>query len=146
MRNPHVIRLNGPWRCEPLAFGEIGATDRAVEPSRSQPPPGTIQFPADWNAAIGPHFHGRVRFSRHFNRPTGLDAGTVVYLVIEGIGPADLVQLNGRVLDWDSSTANTPRFDITLLLSPRNELAIDAKFPRRETTFTSRVRVQLEIE
>jgi hypothetical protein len=67
---------------------------------------------------------GSVRYSRRFHRPTGLESGDRVFLVLDGSAAA--VVLNGQPLALGSG-----RYDITELLAAKNllELAAPAGLP-----------------
>lgn len=127
---PHTIRLRGPWEYEPLPRG-LSRDDR-------EPPRGTVAMPGDWGGILGADFRGQVRFTRRFARPTGLDAETRVWLVIEEVDWQAAVALNGQSLGEvrfsgapaEADVVPCPaRFDITTLLLLRNELTIDVLLP-----------------
>ena len=44
---------------------------------------GTMTMPADWCGSLGADFLGRVRYRRNFQKPTGLESGERVWLVVE---------------------------------------------------------------
>jgi hypothetical protein len=136
---PHTIRLRGPWeyqplaRYVPLASGALGPTNNDL------PPGGAMELPADWGEALSPEFQGEVRFVRRFNRPTGLDTASRVWLVIEDVDFHASVVLNGRDLggvlaSGAQNTADLPRcpvrFDITPDLALQNVLSITVKCPQ----------------
>ncbi len=73
MPYPHNIRLRGPWQFEVL---DCSARDA----SRS----GVAKLPSDWGSELGTAFRGRVRYTRRFGRPDGLDPHERVCLVCEG--------------------------------------------------------------
>ena len=57
---PHIIRLRGPWKYEPLAR-YLRTEDGRLEQSRDKlPSAGTINFPADWESLFAGRFHGTV--------------------------------------------------------------------------------------
>jgi hypothetical protein len=127
---PHTIRLRGPWEYEPLARGS--------RDDRELPPGGTMAMPGDWGAVLGAAFRGQVRFTRRFAQPTGLDASSRIWLVIEEVDWQAVVALNGQSLGEvrfsgapaEADVVPCPaRFDITTLLLPRNELTIDVLLP-----------------
>ena len=86
----------------------------------------TIRLRDPWDAS--PQADGTVRFTRHFNRPTGLETGDRVWLVIEGAAPFS-VSLNGHPVGQASRlpppAADPARYEITALLQPRNKLEIE---------------------
>jgi hypothetical protein len=91
----------------------------------------TIRLRDPWDATH--QADGMVRFSRHFNRPTGLDGGDRVWLVIEGAAPPLAVSLNGHHVGQASrlpahiaaTSGRESHYEITPLLQPRNKLEID---------------------
>ncbi|QDT69792.1 hypothetical protein MalM25_27330 [Planctomycetes bacterium MalM25] len=74
----------------------------------------TIRLRAAWETAEG-------RGTRRFNRPTGLDAGTRVWIAWDG--PANDAVLNGEAID-NVFHCGPPRFDITERLRPANVLEL----------------------
>src|SRR5262245_11213154 len=69
---------------------------------------------------------GLVRCTRHFNKPTGLDHGERVWLVVEGLSCPATVCVNGVPVGHASHGAGDPvRYDITPLLAARNKLEIE---------------------
>ncbi len=62
---------------------------------------------------------GLIRYSRRFHRPTGLESGERVYLVV-GKAAAGEITLNGQ-----SFAAGSDRSDITELLAANNLLSIE---------------------
>ena len=83
----HIIRLHGPWEYTPLN-----------EDRETLPPPGRITLPADWSETLGADFRGRVRYTRRFHRPTGLDGGQRVFLSIECVDAFGAAWLNEEKL------------------------------------------------
>ena len=63
-------------------------------------------------------------YRRRFGRPTGLEQGERVYLVIERAGGMGRVTLNGVPLDFGASDGSGLQQDVTALLNERNELTI----------------------
>jgi hypothetical protein len=91
---------------------------------------------------------GAVRCTRHFNRPTGIDGGDRVWLVIEGLACSAAVALNDNsVGEASRSAACDPpaRFDITPHLQPRNRIAIDLADPTDDNPLVCLGEVRLEI-
>jgi hypothetical protein len=149
---PHTIRLRGPWEYQPLARAVLLADGSVSLDERDLPAGDTIVLPADWGEILGSDFRGLVRFTRRFTQPTGLDATTRVWLMIEDVDWQGTVALNGQQLGHIQLAETSPapclpvapslrpaippptscpaRFDITSLLQPRNELTIDV-LPRR---------------
>jgi hypothetical protein len=138
---PHSIRLRGPWEFQPLARLKASADGSLLETADHLPPGGTLALPADWASKLGPDFWGRVRFSRVFHRPTGLDASSKVWLVVEDVDWCAHVVFNERALgDVVCRLADAPqaagdtqrspaRWDITDRLQPENRLSVDVTCP-----------------
>jgi hypothetical protein len=125
----HSIRLRGPWQLEPLARF-IRQADGAFQAATDDLPPSAREtMPADWSASLGSDFLGRVRYHRVFQKPTGLDAGEHVFLVVEPPRSRGLV----RLADCDVGEARVghapARFDITDRLQERNRLEIIVEHP-----------------
>ena len=59
--------------------------------------------------------------TRRFNRPTGLDNDTTVWIAIDEATRVESASLNGEPIALGSSLA---RCDVTLLLKPSNELVL----------------------
>ncbi len=126
----HIIRLRGPWQYQPLARTIRMADGSSQNESGNLPPPGRAKMPADWGESLGADFRGRVLYTRTFNRPTGLDEGQRVDLVVEQVDAFGVVSLNGQPLGEVGLSDTAPRFDITALLQPHNELRIEVELPR----------------
>jgi len=67
---------------------------------------------------------GVVRYRRWFNKPTGIDAGTIVQLVIDDLDPTARVELNDEPLAV-LSPDNPQSWPITEQLCSRNAVTID---------------------
>lgn len=117
----HAIRLRGPW--------ELYLPGKA-EPQR-------MEMPATWQTLLA--FAGDTplpspaRLLRRFGQPTGITASDRLDLVIESSAAACQVELNGQPLGSISPSHQTSCFDVTALLSPRNELTILLQIPPRES-------------
>jgi hypothetical protein len=117
----HTIRLRGPWQLEPIrCFGSD--TGRLPAATRAT-------MPADWAAACGAGFRGCVRYSRTFQKPTGLDGGARVWLVVEPPRTLGVVNLNGTTLGNVRLGESAGRFEVTQLLADRNALEIEVTHP-----------------
>lgn len=112
----HRIRLRGPWDVLWLK------TSGSEEPT---PMSGALRMPVSWNAAFGRRA-GRVRLTRHFNRPTGIDDGERVWLEI-AIGVPAHVAMNG--LPLGEVVAGTVRFDVTDRLEEYGRVEIEFDRP-----------------
>lgn len=85
-------------------------------------------MPADWSALLGGDFLGRVRYRRTFQKPTGLDSGERVFLVVEGPQSRGEVTLS-RELIGDVARGERLRVDITERLEDHNTLEIEVEHP-----------------
>jgi hypothetical protein len=123
----HTIRLRGPWEFEALKRF-VPQQDGTYRPDdRALPAPARATMPADWSEPFGRDFLGRVRYRRIFQKPTGLDSGERVFLVVEPPLSQGVVGLNHTPLgDVKDSTG---RFDITQLLDDHNHLEIVVSHP-----------------
>jgi hypothetical protein len=106
----------------------------------------TIRLRDPWDAT--PQADGTVRFTRHFNRPTGLESGDCVWLVIEGAAQPLAVTLNGNLVGQASRLPahDSARYEITPLLQPRNKLEIDLSSAPKIDALPALGEVRLEIE
>ena len=86
-------------------------------------------MPSDWSQSLGADFRGRVRFTRFFHRPTGLDGRQRIELVVHQVDAFGSVSLNGRFLGEIRIDAGPARFDISHQLESRNELTIEVELP-----------------
>lgn len=109
--------LKGPWRYQPLA---------AVGDS-PLPPAGTARLPASWQELFG-EFRGTVRFTRNFHQPTNLEPHERVWIVVEGVGGAASVVVNGEPLGDVEETSEGGEFDVTFRIQEYNELQVDVCF------------------
>lgn len=109
----HRIRLRGPWEFV------WSASEDGTFHERS----GTLSFPATWHEVPGDR-RGVVRFSRRFNRPTGIDHGERVWLEVS-VSRLSSVSLNEQPLGVVRT--GVVRFDVTdrLVLHCKVELEID---------------------
>lgn len=111
----HTIRLRGPWQGCLLSDGHH-------DQFSFQAPHGlSPQIPAD--------FAGRVRLTRAFHRPTGIDSSdTAVQLEFAISAPAQLL-LNDQSLT-PHAIDGQHRFDVKSQLRPRNVLTIELAIDR----------------
>ena len=129
---PHAIRLRGPWDYETLAYESIDEYGQRHDDMGVLAPVGRTTLPGDWSGSLGRDFHGRVRYRRRFNRPSGLDPHERVWLVVEGADARASVTLNGRELGEVRGYALHGEFDVTEWVEPRNELTLDVELPGEE--------------
>ena len=88
-----------------------------------------VTIPDDGSNYFGTAFHGLGRYLRRFGRPTNLEPGQRVELVIESLETAAQIRLNDRLLFASRSPDQVWRVDITEQLVPRNQLSIDLACP-----------------
>lgn len=124
MPKPHTIRLRGPWKYRVLTEDTIQA-DGSVSRQEVAGLTGKTQISADWTQVLGATFRGKVRLTRHFHEPTGLDPSSRVDLAIDSVDGLGIANLNGELLGNLGESPMPARFDITARLRPRNELVID---------------------
>jgi hypothetical protein len=86
-------------------------------------------MPADWSKTLGPDFLGRVRYRRTFQKPTGLESGERVFLVVEPPRFWGEVSLSGESLGGVRWGAAPLRCDITDRLEDHNRLEIVVEHP-----------------
>ena len=126
----HTIRLRGPWEYQPLAhtsrLPDGSVVDQAEIPP---PPPGRVTMPCDWGATLGHSFRGRVRYARHFHRPTGLTPGAVVRVTLTDVDGRAQVFLNGELLGMADGPTCPVQFEVTTRLQNRNRLEIEVDLP-----------------
>jgi hypothetical protein len=142
----HVIRLRGPWQVEPLARFVPQSDGSCVAVGDDLPAAVRVTMPADWAATLGADFVGRVRYSRSFHRPTGLDFGERVFLVVEGPRSRGVVELNHKRLGKVSWGAAPLRVDVTDLLGGDERLEIVVEHGDAATVGGLVGEVWLEIE
>jgi hypothetical protein len=129
----HSIRLRGPWQLEPIeryVRRQDGAPDGAPDGALADPPAGgRATMPADWSGTLGGSFQGVVRYRRTFQKPTGLESGETVWLVVEPPRSCAAVSLADRPLGEVRCGGPPGRFDITQLLEDHNRLEIVVTHP-----------------
>ena len=142
MPDIHTIRLRGPWQMEPL---ERFAPAESGGEAQELPPPGRVKLPTTYQAALPHGFHGRVRFARRFQRPTGLEPHETVHLVVDTPWTIVTLTLNERQLEIEraleiataaagSLVQRAPvRLNLTDLLSDTNVLAIEVEYRAEDT-------------
>jgi len=123
MSQPHVIRLRGPWTCEPIAANR--SAGQHASPETNLPVSGKADGP-DWTKTLGANFRGRVRFTRPFNCPTNIGPDERVRLACDGADARATLTLNGDiVLELDGSLARS--CDITDALKTHNVLVAEVE-------------------
>lgn len=127
MTYPHTIQLRAPWELRPLMReNESLATG---PPLRVEVPGESPLTPVDEQLGL--------RYSRRFNRPTGIDPHERVWLCCDGADPSARVSLGEHELGHILGYALPWEADVTTHLAPHNELIIevlpaDALRPGRE--------------
>lgn len=111
----HQIRLAGPWSIDWVGPEDVPAETLAVDR-------GT--FPVDWVATFGA-VAGTARFTRKFNRPTGLKSHARVWLTVPEYRGMLSIELNGRVLAILPEEELPVRLDVTAALRLHNRLALE---------------------
>jgi hypothetical protein len=125
----HIIRLRGPWQLEPVERWVRRADGGYDQVCDDLPAATKATMPADWSESFGPEFFGRVRYSRHFNLPTGLEPNDKVFLVVEPPRSRAQVRLNGQALGELRFGGPAARFDVARLLAVKNSLEIEVEHP-----------------
>ena len=138
----HPIRLHGPWQVR-IIQQTAGSVDL--------PETFSCRLPGDWTEPLGHEFQGIVRLERRFNRPTGLQPGQPVYLVVQRVDLQGQVTLNDHCLG-PVGPDHPLRQEIANLLIDRNRLSIEVELrlncqrPGRESQGGGRLgEVRLEI-
>ncbi len=131
---PHVIRLRGRWRLEPMARTRRLADGTSQTISRPLPAPGETSAPSDWGEILGRDFRGRVRYTRRFNRPTGMAAVLRIDLVVECVDAFGRVIFNGQPLGEIPLGLVEFRTEITSRLELFNRLEIEVELPECDET------------
>lgn len=98
----HVIRLHGPWTAEIL--GPQLADNRRVH------------LPRDWDDLTEDSEHASVTLARRFHRPSGLDAGTRVFLAVPRGWPVASFTVNGGDTLVPELSEDKLRFDVTAIV------------------------------
>lgn len=125
----HIIRLRGPWNVEPVARF-VPQADGTYKPVKEELPPiARVTMPADWSATCGADFLGRVSYRRIFQKPTGLDDGERVFLVVEPPQSSACITLKKKLVGFVYSGEPAGRFDITDRLEDHNQLEIFVDHP-----------------
>jgi len=128
----HTIRLRGPWELEPI-WRYVLQADGSYRPDRENlPAPTKMKMPADWSESFGADFLGRACYRRTFQKPTGLDSGERVWLVVEPARSKACITLKKKLVGFVDPGEPTGRFDITDQLEDHNRLEIIVDHPATE--------------
>ena len=120
----HTIRLRGPWLLEPVERYVPRAGGGYERSTANLPVAAKMTMPADWRPVLGASFLGLVRYQRTFQKPTGLESGKRVWLVVEEPRARGRVDLNRKHLGEAGG-----RYDITEFLEEHNQLEIAVEHP-----------------
>jgi hypothetical protein len=129
MSSTHIIRLRGPWQLEAVARFVPRPDGHYRTVGDDLPTTTRATMPADWSESFGSEFLGRVRYVRTFQKPTGLESGERVWLVVEPPRSLGTVRLADQLLGTVSRDGAASRFDISSLLADRNRLEIVVEHP-----------------
>ena len=105
----HTIRLRGPWRVEPVERFVLQRGRRLTSRSTDDLPAAATDDDAGGLVRIvrGAIFLGACAISRTFQKPTGLESGERVWLVVEP--PRSRGMCRAETSDWsDLSIRATP--------------------------------------
>jgi hypothetical protein len=128
----HTIRLRGPWEVQAIAQFVL-QPDGTYKPESDTLPPSTrATMPADWSETLGSDFLGRVRYRRSFNKPTGLESGERVWLVVEPPRSSACIIWKGDLVGFVYPNEPLGRFDITERIEDHNQLDIFVDHPDLE--------------
>jgi hypothetical protein len=128
----HIIRLRGPWQLEVLQRF-IPQPDGTYRPTDVDlPGPTKMKMPADWSAAFGDDFWGRVAYRRVFHWNTPLYETERVFLVVEPPRSHACITLKKKLVGFVDPGEPAGRFDITDRLEDDNELEIFVDHPAVE--------------
>jgi hypothetical protein len=114
---------------EPVKRFVRGPDDSYAAVNDDLPPAAEAKMPADWSSLFGADFFGRVRYSRSFNKPTGLDSGERVFLVVEPPRSEACILLHGELIGSVRPGEGAGRFDITDRLESHNRLEVYLDHP-----------------
>jgi hypothetical protein len=132
----HTIRLRGPWQLEPV-FRYVRRDDGGFDHVTDDlPAAARMHVPADWSAAFGSDFLGRVRYKRTFHTPPGLVPEERVWLVVEPQRSEACIILakeKQHLVGFVYSGKAAGRFDITQDLDPVSHLEIYIDHPAVDT-------------
>jgi hypothetical protein len=105
-------------------------SDGTYEPvGEGLPAGGRMTMPADWSSLLGADFRGRVLYRRTFQKPTGLDSGERVWLVVEPAQSEAWALWKGDLVGFIYPGEPAGRFDITERLEDHNTLEICVDHP-----------------
>src|SRR5437867_2710614 len=105
----------------------------------------SIRLRGPWERdALGPDGGGPFRYSRRFHKPTGLEASSRVWLVVEDAEGEAVVVLNGQEVARFHANAYPARLDITTAISENNRLEITIQPEEGRSGELGLVRLEIE--
>jgi hypothetical protein len=89
-----------------------------------------------------------VVWERRFNKPTGLDGGQRVFVVVENAVGDGIILFNGRSLGPLSSSRDATRYEVTAELDLHNrlEILLEPMAPEGESELPAEVRLEIVFE
>ena len=136
---PHRIRLGGPWHYEPISRSLILPNGKIERWESDCPSSGQFRVPASWSGTPLDGFRGRVRWRRGFQAPRQLDPDEQLWLTFGGVDYFASVSLNGVPLGDHEGYFEPFEFDITNLLTGRNELSMEVECPAESNRASRRM-------
>ena len=122
------MTLRGPWEYEWIhRTVDLESSGPRTIPVDSTTRRQRLTMPSEWRSEFG-DIAGTVRFCRHFNKPTNLDADESVFIVLTGFGGEGTASLNGTQLGTIADGESQAEFDITRHLKQGNQLALEIEF------------------
>jgi hypothetical protein len=107
--------------------------------------PHVIRLREPWECeALGTDGEGPLRYSRRFHKPTGLTAGSRVWLVVEEVDGDAEASVNSRGLGDIKVGTRPSRFDITASMEANNLLEITVGPVAGQTGRLGAVRLEIE--
>ena len=133
MREPHRIRLRGPW---------TATATESFDESGFRPPDAQMSIPCTWRAGGWPGFAGVAIHARRFGKPRQADAVERVWLIVDTITGTGKVRLNGQ--DLGPIEEGVPfAFDVTDRLALRNLLEVEIEAPNDLGGITGEVSLEI---
>jgi beta-galactosidase/beta-glucuronidase len=107
--------------------------------------PHVIRLRGPWECeAVGGDGRGAFRYARRFHQPTGLTAGSKVWLVVEGVEGDAEVRVNGQGVGKIKAEEDAKRFEIMGKLRPHNLLEITVQADEGRAEGLEFVRLEIE--
>ena len=115
----HRIRLRGPWEVQWLGAVSTEDAENGQPQQRER-----VHLPADWEQLIAGR-SGRVRLTRRFHKPSGLEPEEEVALVFDDLPARTTISLNAEQVGQLASRTAGERIVVTERLHPVNTLEIE---------------------